>query len=40
MLRQSYNFLPKYGVLDGDLNNLIIEGFWMHARNLIEMFLT
>jgi len=38
-LRAAYRLLPLYGSLDKHLNNLIIEGFWLHARNLVEMFL-
>jgi hypothetical protein len=38
-LRQSSDLLPKYGHLDVNLKNLIVEGFWLHARNLIELFL-
>jgi hypothetical protein len=39
MLRAAYRLLPEYGQGDPHLKNLIIEGFWLHARNLIEMFL-
>ena len=39
MLRAAYRLLPEYGPKDAHLNNLIIEGFWLHVRNLIEMFL-
>ncbi|BBO06277.1 hypothetical protein SG09_56270 [Bradyrhizobium ottawaense] len=38
-LRAAYRLLPQYGSRDPHLRNLIIEGFWLHARNLIEMFL-
>ncbi len=38
-LRAAYRLLPRFGWQDKHLNNLIIEGFWLHARNLIEMFL-
>lgn len=34
-----HRLLPQYGSQDKNLRNLIIEGFWLHARNLIEMFL-
>ena len=39
MLRAAYRMLLEYGERDTHLKNLIIEGFWLHARNLIEMFL-
>jgi hypothetical protein len=39
MLRAAYRLLPEYGQRDPHLRNLIIEGYWVHARNLIEMFL-
>src|SRR5438552_3414400 len=38
-LRAAYRLLPRYGSQDPHLKNLLIEGFWLHARNLIEMFL-
>jgi hypothetical protein len=38
-LRAAYRLLPEYGPQDHHLKNLIVEGFWLHARNLLEMFL-
>ena len=38
-LREAYRLLPEYGAKDHHLRNFLIEGFWLHARNLIEMFL-
>jgi len=38
-MRAAYRLLPLYGAQDPQLRNLIIESFWVHARNLIEMFL-
>jgi hypothetical protein len=38
-LRAAYRLLPVYGPQDKHLQNLLIEGFWLHARNLVEMFL-
>ncbi|GMO78860.1 hypothetical protein [Bradyrhizobium ottawaense] len=38
-LRAAYRLLPQFGPQNKHLNNLIIEGFWLHARNLLEMFL-
>ena len=39
MLRASYNLFGRFSATDPWLKNLIIEGFWLHARNLIELFL-
>lgn len=38
-LRAAYRLLPLYASHDAFLKNLLIEGFWLHARNLIEMLL-
>ena len=38
-LRAAYRLLPQYGPQDPHLHNLIVEAFWLHARNLVEMFL-
>jgi hypothetical protein len=39
MLRAAYELYPKFSSTDPFLRNIIIESYWLHARNITEMML-